>query len=32
MISGSRTAGHADNTNGGVNNVDTDVKKICVGA
>ena len=32
MISGSRTAGYADNTNGGVNNVDTDQKKICVGA
>ena len=32
MISGSRTAGYADNTNGGVNNVDKDQKKICVGA
>jgi plastocyanin len=32
MISGSRTAGYPDNTNGGVNNVDADQKKICVGA
>ena len=31
-IAGSRTAGYSDNTNGGINNVDTDQKKICVGA
>ena len=31
-IAGSRTAGYADNTDGGINNVDADQKKICVGA
>ena len=31
-IAGSRTAGYSDNTNGGINTVDTDQKKICVGA
>ena len=31
-IAGSRTAGYSDNTIGGINNVDTDQKKICVGA
>ena len=31
-IAGSRTAGYPDNTNGGINNVDADQKKICVGA
>ena len=31
-VAGSRTAGYADNTNGGINTVDTDQKKICVGA
>ena len=31
-IAGSRTAGYADNTSGGINNVDTDQKKISVGA
>ena len=31
-IAGSRTAGYADNTSGGINTVDTDQKKISVGA
>ena len=31
-IAGSRTAGYPDNTDGGINNVDADQKKICVGA
>ena len=31
-IAGTRTAGYADNTIGGINNVDTDQKKISVGA
>jgi len=31
-IAGSRTAGYADNTDGGINNVDTDQNKISVGA
>ena len=31
-IAGTRTAGYADNTNGGINNVDTNQNKISVGA
>ena len=31
-IAGSRTAGYSDNPSGGINNVDTDQKKISVGA
>ena len=31
-IAGSRTAGYSDNPTGGINTVDTDQKKICVGA
>ena len=31
-IAGSRTAGYADNSTGGINNVDTNQNKICVGA
>ena len=31
-IAGSRTAGYADNSNGGINNVDTNQNKITVGA
>ncbi len=31
-VAGARTAGYADNTNGGINNVDTDQNKITVGA
>ena len=31
-IAGSRTAGYADNATGGINTVDVDQKKICVGA
>ena len=32
MIAGSRTAGYADNTNGGVNNVDANQNKVSVGS
>jgi len=32
VVVGARTAGYADNTNGGVNNVDVDQAKISVGA
>ena len=31
-VAGARTAGYADNTNGGINNVDTNQNKITVGA
>ena len=31
-VAGARTAGYADNTNGGINNVDVDQNKITVGA
>ena len=31
-IAGSRTAGYADNTNGGINNVDANQNKVSVGA
>ena len=31
-VAGARTAGYADNSNGGINNVDIDQKKITVGA
>ena len=31
-VAGARTAGYADNTNGGINNIDTNQNKITVGA
>ena len=31
-VAGARTAGYADNTNGGINNVDANQNKITVGA